>query len=669
MNYLSLMPKRFLISTALLAASATSGYAFATHLQPEELATLTFEQLLNVRVVNVETDLRRLVGETSAIHVISREEILRSGFRTLPDLLRQVPGLHIGQISKTGFSVSARGFNGDFADKMEVLLDGRRLQTPLYLGVQWGLHDTFLSDIERIEVIRGPGGSLWGINAVNGVINIVTRSAEETHGSRAYIGGGNEQRAFAGARYGGETEGGKHYRIWAKSWRRDESNRDDGSKAPDGTFRHQAGFRTDWGDADSDVFNFQGDGFYRTLNDIDTVFESGTLGGRPDPVHDRFYGVNTLFRWSRKLDDKSNFSLKTSWDYLVRDTTLLGDRRNTFDLSLTHVIQLNPRHLITSGAGYQVSDDTVNDSFSLVVTPKEETLRIATLFIQDRVTMLPDFWFVTVGSKFEHNDFTGFEAQPSLRSAWVFSEQHTVWAALSRAVRTPSRLDTGVRFIVDQLAPDTFVAVLGNPQFQSETLVAHEVGYRFTPRADFSLDVAAFYNDYRKLRSFQPGTPFVADGAVFVPLDVTNANTAKTRGVEVGMRWAINPSVNLNAGYTWFDMDLDRAPGDQPTTINATEGADPEHQFFAHLGWQPNPRWTFDSTVRAVGELPALNVQSYTELDVRAAWAFKPDWQLALAGLNLIHDERVQYVGSTTFDVRNTVARQLTLELTWTPSK
>lgn len=674
---------------SLCAQLAISGSVLA---QPpaahtEDLTELTLEELLNIRVIGVDTDLRLLTGEAAAIHVITGEQIRRSGYRSIPEILRLVPGMNVARTNANDWSVSARGMNGEFADKLEVLLDGRRLQTPLFLGVQWQLQHTFLADIDRIEVIRGPGGALWGTNAVNGVINIITRSARHTQGHYAEFGAGNEQKSFVDYRYGGTTENDLHYRYWLSYWDRDAVDQLGGGEAMDGHQWQQVGFRLDWGDPQRDLFNFQGDSYYNATKTIDTIHVPGDNSPQQDSVTDRFYGANLVFRWSRKLHEHSNIQLSSYYDFLVRDTPLLGDRRHSFDLTLKHNFKWGDRHYITWGGGYRVSSDEVDNSFTVRVDPGDETLHAWQLFFQDQIILRPEKLALTLGSKFEHNDFTGLESQPSIRLMYKPHEDHALWAAITRAVRVPSRLDTGVRFTGATICgdggplqrddPDNpcpaaaqagFGAVFGNPDFKSIELLAWELGYRGPLSEWIDVNLALFYNQYDKLRTFTAGAPVVEDGNTFFPLNTGNLNKGKSWGGELAVSMRPRSDLTLQAGYSILRLDIDEHPDVVPNDINVGENEDPERQWFISANWNLPGNMQVDGMLRHVDDLKGVSfaVDDYTELDLRWAWQFRPQWTVALVGKNLLNSSHQEFE-SEIFGGRNLIERSVFLQLVWEP--
>lgn len=641
--------------------------AAAQRLDAERLSAMDLAALLEIRVIGVQLDLGERVG-ASAITIIDGEDIRRSGYRHLAEILRLAPGVHVGQTAAVSYAVSARGFNGGFADKMEVLLDGRRLQTPLYLGVEWALQDHFLDDIERIEVIRGPGGAQWGVNAVNGIVNIVTRSARDTHGSLLSSGFGTRHRAWLDARHGGAV-GDLHYRVWLRSWRLDESEREDGTRAPDGTARHQIGWRLDRGaDPQRANWNLQGDVWGRNNHDVDTVFEPGPpQGGVPDPVTDRFRGANLVLRHARRLDDGGELRVQSYLDWLQRDAKLLGDERLSASLSLIHDLAPIGAHRISIGGGWLHSADDVNNSFTVQVRPQRSDLDLLHAFVQDRITLSGGRAALIVGSKLSWDDFSGFNLQPQLRWTRMLSAGHALWASASQAVRLPSRLDRGVRFIVDEPAPDVYVAVFGDDGFDAERLTAFEAGWRHSdPAGEVSLSL--FANAYRDLRWFdQPAGPIVEDGVTFLPLTVRNGSRANTHGAELSLRRRIGERWQAGLAASWFEMSVDLPAGAVPTTINASEDADPATTASVWLRGDPLPGLELDLRLRHVGALDALAVDAYQDLDLRAAWSLRPGLWLELVGQNLLHDHRLEYRDSTdtTFGPAITVERQARLGLRW----
>ena len=648
-----------------------SGTALATpqELETSELASFSMEQLLELRVVSVNTDLRKLTGSAAALQIIDGERIRRSGYRTLPEILRMAVGVHVARIDKTDWAISSRGFNSNFADKMEVLLDGRRLQTPLFLGVQWGLQDTFIEDIERIEIIRGPGGALWGINAVNGVINIVTRSSKDSLGHLGYIGGGNEEKAFAGYRYGARIKDNWHYRVWANTWERDYDTSEDGRRSADSPNRVATGFRMDWGNDQDGLFNLQGDTWYRQANDRDVNFAPGQLGGRQSPVVDTFRGSNLIARWSRIFPGQSELTLSAYWDQLIRDAALLGDERDSFDISINQRIPLGSRHEVRWGLDYLISKDTVANSFSVTVKPEKESLSVFEFFLQDQFDVVPDRLSAIIGTKLEHNDNTGFEWHPSLRLIWTPTPQQSLWASATRALRTPSRLDTGVRFIVDQIDPQTFVAIVGQDDFEAEELTAWELGYRLGIGREWALDINAFVHDYDNLRSFEnpqgPDDFFIEDNAAFVPLRAENNSSGRSQGAELSLTWQAGPSLNTRLGYAYFDLDTTLGPNSIASDLNATSGKDPRHNGFIQASWEPRHNIEVDAMLRYVSRLNGVNlrVDGYTDFDLRLGWQFHSHWSLALVGKNLLQKGVVQTESDISFGERNLVERSVFLQL------
>lgn len=611
--------------TALLLASILVVLARPVQAQdlaalPDDLTGLSLESLMNIQVTSVSKHAENLNQAAAAVYVLSREDIRRSGVRTLPDALRLVPGLTVAQVDAHSWVVTARGFSSTLADKLEVLMDGRSLYTPLFSGVFWEAQETLLEDIDRIEVIRGPGATLWGANAVNGVINIVTRNSSESHGTYATAGGGGHSDGFASGRHGGSLGEDGHYRVYAKTSNYADNQRSSGADANDGWDLSQAGFRTDWRGGPNDNFTFQGD-----------LYE-GSIDGLADD--ETFSGHNLIGRWIRDLGNDSDLSLQLYYDHTDREIPgLFSEDRDTYDVNLQHRFQWMPRHEVVWGLGYRTSSDSIDSpSPAITFTPDSRTVNTKSLFVQDKISVIPDRLKVTVGSKFEDNDFTGLEVQPSLRFAYTPDPQHTIWGAVSRAVRIPNRLDDDIRLFAGT-PPTGFIS--GSRNFESETLIAFELGYRVQPRSNLSLDFALYYNDYDELRG-------VDNSALPEPV-ISNEGEGSGHGLEVSALWQVDPKWRLRAAYNYQRLDIRAKSGSSDTSIENSDRNDPHHQFLLNSAFDLRDNWTLDGTLRFVGGLPDQNVDAYTDLDLRLAWQYSPTTEFALVGRNLLHSSHVEF--------------------------
>lgn len=614
----------------------------------EDLTALDLDQLMSMEVTGVTRRAGSYFKAPAAVYVLTGEDIRRSGVRTLADALRLVPGLQVLRSNAQSYTVTARGFGGD---KLQVLLDDRSVYTPLTSTVFWDVFDTYVDDIARIEVIRGPGASVYGANAVNGVINIVTRPAGDSGGTHAFAGGGEEERAFGGFRSGGRIgEWGKG-RAYVKARERDSTDRADGTEATDGQSQVQAGGRIDGTLGGLGALTVQGDLYEARLY-------SATLPvtGPADTTAD---GRNLGARWT--LDWSGGAQTVTSFYYDGYDRripTIYEESRDTFDLAVQHNLAEVGRNRITAGAGVRhTRDETGGPPLAIVFQPADVTHDTYSAFVQDELTA--GRFNVVAGAKLEHNDFTGFEFQPSLRAGWAAADNVFTWASVARATRTPNRLDNDIGIacsgvdspIVGCPGPGTVVSI-GSPSFDSEQLIAYEWGLRLQPAAALVTDVALFFNDYADLRSTETGTRFA------------NSIAAEAFGGEVSMGWEPADWVKLAAFYGYIKIDARRDPAStDATTVNTLENGTGQQSVGVRAGLQPLRALTADAFVRYVDNLPAQNVPNYTELNLRLGWSITPFLELALVGENLLDRSHPETGASAA--TRSEIPRSLFAELAW----
>ncbi|HYD49193.1 MAG TPA: TonB-dependent receptor, partial [Terriglobales bacterium] len=456
-----------------------------------ELTDLSLEELFNVEVTSASKIPERRSEAAAALSVIGHQELRRLGVTTLPDALRVVPGVHVARIDAGKWAVSVRGFSNRFSNKLLVMMDGRSIYTPLFAGVFWDVQDTFLTDIDRIEVIRGPGAALWGANAVNGVINIMTRSAAETQGVHAHIGGGNEEQVVTGVRYGGKLGERIHYRVYGKY-----ADRDGGSEPPNGLYgfdewwKAQGGFRTDWDLSDRDSFTFQGDAYGG---------ETSPWGLSPDSAD--VLGANLLGRWRHHFRNGSDTTLQIFYDTTMRDDPFFLDRRHTFDIDFQHRLQLLDWNELLWGFGYRLNGDVFEGTAGVRLTEESRQLNTVAAFVQDTVFFFDEAVRLSLGVRLEHNDFSGFEYQPSGRVAWTILPDLTAWGSVARAVRVPSRLENDL--VLGASGPSQ---LRGSPATDAEELISYQTGVRWQPTTRAFFDIAGFYHEYDDLISFDVGS-------------------------------------------------------------------------------------------------------------------------------------------------------------------
>jgi iron complex outermembrane receptor protein len=652
-----------LICGAVVPWSAMANNNAAGHL--DALKRMSFEELMTVEITSVSRTEETLRDAAAAVAVIDSEIIRRSGATTIPDALRLVPGIHVGEQTSSSWAVSSRGFSSITSEKLLVLSDTRSIYTPLFSGVVWAAQDYLLQDVERVEVIRGPGAALWGSNAVNGVINITTRSARDTHGTHVEAAAGTFDRARLEARYGGETSGGVNFRVYGKYLDRDATLAPTLPSEDSWNLGH-VGFRTDWDGAPHDSFTVQGDAYQANLGLLSPGI---TIIGRPGPVppyESDLSGGNVLARWRRTADDGGDLQLRAYYDYTRRDDPSFLDTLHTFDLDLQRRFTAGASHEIVWGAAYRLTTNTNEGRGVFAVEPEKSTDQLFSGFVQDQISLGPKLRF-TLGTKLEHNDFSGFEFQPSVRMAWLPREHHTLWAAISRAVRVPTRIERDLAIDVTDPAGDPVARWLGNEDFKSERLVAYEMGDRWQPLDTLSFDLALFYNDYDRLASLEFAEPFIGDdGRTVIPITTENLTTGRTYGAELLVEWQPVDAWRLTASYSHIDMNLD-ADGQDLNRGEWQEDATPRDlaglRSLLTLGtrFEMDAQLRYQSRIeRQPAEIEVLD--GYTELDVHLGWHATEHWDLSLVGQNLLHDDHAEFgpVGQ-----RGALERSAYLQATW----
>lgn len=603
------------------------------------LKQLSIEQLLDLEVTSVSRRPERLSQAASAIQVITAEDIRSSGATSLPEALRLASNLEVAQIDSRQWAISSRGFNNLFADKLLVLIDGRSVYTPLYAGVYWDVQNLMLSDVDRIEVISGPGATQWGANAVNGVINVTTKSAKDTQGGEIVEGAGTELRNSTQMRYGGRVGENFYYRVYAMYFDRGDSLRAEDRYSGDAWRMAQAGFRTDW-DASADAqLTVQGDAY------------DGIMG-QPGPEDTRANGANLLGRWSQTLADTSNLQLQAYCDRTHRRIPgSFTQDINTYDLDFQHRKPLGAHDLLW-GMGYRVTDDSVVNTPQNAFLPPHVVHQQFNAFIQDEISLLNDRWHATLGSKVEHNDYTGFEVEPSGRLAWRPDRSQTVWAAISRAVRTPSRID---RDLFSPATPPYRIA--GGPNVVSETLVAYELGYRVQLAPQVALSASAFHSDYGNLRSLEPQSPPAA-----FPIEETSGLNGRSDGIELTADWNVSPAWRLHAGYTELRVHSEAPAG---SLIRATRDSivrDAPHQAQLRSVFDVTSAVEFDVGLRYTAAIAQQDVPSYVEADARIGWQLTDVLELSVVGQNLLHAQHAEFNSPVT---RRYIPRGVFAKLSW----
>jgi iron complex outermembrane receptor protein len=618
---------------------------------PGNLKQLSLEQLGNVEVTTASKEPEQVWRTPAAIYVITQEDIRRSGATSIPEVLRLAPGVEVARTDSDHWAIGVRGFGGQFSKSLLVLIDGRSVYTPLFAGVYWQVQDMLLEDIERIEVIRGPGGTIWGANAVNGVINIITKNAKDTHGALVSATSGNVDQGIGGARYGGDNGKGFNYRIYGKGFIRGHEFHPDGANF-DYWRTGQLGFRMDWDTTDRDTFTLQGDMYKGSDGErVAISFYSPPAVQVFDGPHD-VAGGNLLVQWRHKLDGDSDIQWKAYYDRTSRFSPQLDEIRHTFDIDFLYHFKIVGNQDILTGIGSRWSPDKIIQHFdTLDFEPHEETDSIYSWFLQDRIPIIPNRLSLTLGSKFEHNNYSGFELQPDARLLWTPTEHQSVWAAVSRAVRTPSRLDQDLQltdFLVAGPPIPIFLRVVGSKNFVSEKLISSELGYRTLLAKNLYLDIAAFHNDYDDLYGYGPGSGFVETSPppahLILQLPLRNALKGTTYGVEIAPDWKPFDWWDLKGSYSYLHLKVrDKAGFTDNLNTVSDNGSSPHHQYVIQSLFNLPKKLEVDATIRYVSALPAQTVEAYTTADLRFGWRPTSDWEFSFVGQNLIEPQHAEF--------------------------
>jgi len=610
-------------SLGLLAQYAAAQSQPGPQADPQTLRSLkqlSIDELANLEVTSVSRRPEMLSRAASAIQVITQEDIRRSGATRLPEALRLASNLEIDQIDSSQWSISARGFNSSLGNKLLVLIDGRTVYSPLFGGVFWDAQDVLLEDVDRIEVISGPGAALWGANAVNGVININTKNAKDTQGLFLEGGGGPELRGLGGARYGLALTPNLQVRIYGKYSNRDGAVLADGHDAANKWQMSQGGFRVDWAPSITNLFTLQGDAYE------DRLRERGTTPPRSA-------GANVIGRWSHVISRDADFKVQFYFDRTHRDMPgSYDDVLDTYDVDFQHHHgSRSGRHDLVWGATYRGFSDDFGPGSSLVLVPRRVVKQRGGAFVQDEVALVKDRVNLTLGTKVEHADYTGIEVQPSVRLSWLPNSSQTIWTAVSRAVRTPTRLDR------DWIAPPL---TGGGPNFTSETLVAYELGYRVQPREHLSLSIASYYNDYDRIRSIELGNPPAP-----APLVFGNGQQGESYGAELTADYQSASWWKVRSGYTELRVHIRPVPGSVDRSFGQTETASSNRRFSFRPSFDLPRQIEVEPALRYVSRItnPRLLVPGYAELDLNLSWHPGKRITLSFIGQSLLHDRHVEY--------------------------
>jgi iron complex outermembrane recepter protein len=634
----------------------------------QELKRLTVEELMSIQVTSVSRTTERLGDAAAAITVLTNDDIRRSGATSIPEVLRLVPGIHVARQTSNTWAISSRGFSSINSEKLLALTDTRSLYTPLFSGVFWDSQNYLLHDIDRIEVIRGPGATQWGSNAVNGVVNITTKNARDTQGTYVESSAGSEDRASIGARYGGRIGDRSYYRVFGRYVDRDASFRPSGGSPDDWQSGH-AGFRTDWEHGAEDSLTVQG-ALYRA--DVGRLAPSVTVIGRPGPtgrLRVQTAGGNVLARWRRGPASDQRMQVRVYYDRTHRDDPSFVDTLDTVDLDFQHRRAFARVHDVLWGLNYRLTANRNGRGIIFALEPSFSRDHLVSGFVQDQIRM-SDALRVTLGTKVEHNDFSGWEVQPSGRASVALMPGHTLWAAVSRAVRVPTRFERDIAVDITDPQLDPVVRLLGRSSFDSEQLVAYEAGYRWQTLRALSVDGAVFHNRYDGLASLELGDAFFDArlNRTVLPLGNYNLTEGTARGLETILTYSPIAPVSFSGTYAYAHLSLQ--PGGRDLNRGAfLDGATPRHQAALRASLDLPRGLRLDAQLRhlsAIRRLPPVvsgqGLPGYRELDVRLAWDAWRQLEVSLVGQNLLHARHAEFGPQ---DMRGEIERGVYAKAAW----
>jgi iron complex outermembrane receptor protein len=623
------------IAPAAAQSGSSPAPASQSPVSPSSLKSLTLEQLSNIEVVTYSKTPSDLMKTPAAIYLITSEDIQRSGATSIADALRLAPGVEVARISSTTWAIGIRGLENNFSKSVLVLIDGRNVYTPLFAGVYWDVQDMPLDDIDRIEVIRGPGGTIWGPNAGNGVINIITKRAGDTQGLMGSALAGTQDHTIDNLQYGGAPGKRLSFRLYGRGFERAHEYHTDGIN-DDTWHQERGGFRADY-DAGRDTYLAEGDAYRGNSPHI-----VGTA-----PLYDEVSGGDINLRWERRLNDASGFYVQTYFDRTLRtDPAFLSESRSTFDVEFVHHFRLPYHQNFSYGGGLRFSPYLTHAEESAdTLAPGGGTDHVHTGFVQDELELGPKVT-LTAGAKMQHNNFSGFDLQPSSRVLWLAGKHQSLWAGVTRAVTTPSDLEENFS-VTAQEAPHTFLRLVGNKGFKSEDVIGYEGGYRVVHGDRFYLDLSSFWNEYSRLQSFSGLTPSMSAGETYLTIQYENQIAGHTTGFEFAPRISIARWWRVNSSYSFvsskFTANGPTSDISSTGSVSTYEKSTPRHGVFVESKLDLPFRMQFDQFYRYASRLPAQKVAAYQTMDLRASRPLGRDFFLEAVGQNLFQPHHAEW--------------------------
>jgi len=634
--------------------------------QSEDLFEMPIEKLMDIEITTASKKEEKLFKTAAAAYVITSEDIRRSGATSIMDALRMVPGLQVARINANKWAISSRGFNDEFADKMLVMIDGRSIYTPYYGGIRWDTHDVMLEDVERIEVIRGPGGTLWGSNAINGIINIITKNAKDTQGGLLTGGAGTEEEGSGAVRYGDKIDDKTYFRVYSKYFNRDDGTQPTGGSGMDGWDVFRGGFRIDSDPTEKDHWTFLGDIYDGDIGQTGTAYSLTAPISRSYTRENTITGADVLTRWKRTFSDDSDMILQLYYDRQERHEEVVTETLNTYDVDFQHRFPFADRHEITWGLGYRLHRHTVDGSFQYSLDPGQRDMNTYSSFIQDRITLVEDELQLTVGTKAEHDHFCGFVFQPSARVLWTPDHRNAVWGSITLAEKTPNRheRDSTTSWGVFQVGPSLISQeAYGRDDVRCEDATAYELGYRTKPTDKLLLDVTGFLNVYDGIVASERLANISMPGYTIRPYEFGNNLDGETYGTELSATYQAMDNWRLNAGYTFLQMQIH--PDGSSSTRDATiEGQAPHNQLHLRSYLDLADDFELDCSLNYVDNLPSGDIPHYLRFDARLGWHTAKNLELSVVGQNLF-DKRHSEFGAEGNQVPTEAERALLVKLTY----
>lgn len=655
MRYVKLMGF-FAVSSAIALCSVP---AAAADENIDQLIDMPIKDLVNVEVTSVSKKSEKASEAAAAIYVITQEDIKRSGVTTIPEALRMAPGIQVARIDAGTWEITARGFanSSEFDNKLLVLIDGRSVYNPLFSGVLWEEQGVPIEDIERIEVIRGPGSTLWGANAVNGVINIITKNSKDTQGNLASAGAGTFDKFSGLVQHGGKINDSTTYRAYAQDYEQGNTYHLNGESKEDSYHISRTGFRSDGNPDPTSNFTLQGDAYKGDRNEpfdrlpslTGTLTSSGLTVDAPD-THDML-GGNILGKYDKRLSNGSDLAVQMYYDYTQRELDIFSQKINTFDIDVQHSFNLSENHSFMWGAGYRLVNAQLANTELLRYSEDDlnQTTNLFSTFVQDKIQLMPDELFLTLGSKLEHNDYTGFEVEPNIRLTWLPTNNQTVWAAVTRAVRTPSMNEMSLTQVIAATPipgpSSAYVAITENGQLESENLLAYELGYRIQPTKNTSLDLTGFINKYDDIRTLERRGAIPPD--IVASLVTANRATSTSEGIEIAGNWDVTDKWSLRGSYSYLDMTTTVEDGSTDNSTASNDARSPHNIFNIRSSYRFSKDFEMNNALYYVGPLAIDNVPGYYRLDSNIIWQAADGVELSLVGQNLLDPLHQEFRGST----------------------